>query len=102
MKKSPRGLYSRDGIYHSCSANKENQYDTFIGKACKVLGVTGAKKGKSLCLFKLGRGALIPPCTGDDSPWTLGGYVRATHTSAEKVVLGVGTQLTLVVRNPVK
>ena len=47
------------------------------------------KKGKSLHLFKPGRGALIPSCIGEDS-WTLGGYIKATHTSAEKVVLGVG------------
>ena len=88
MKKSPRGLYSRDGIYHSCNANKEDQYDTFITKASKVLGMR-AKKGKTLRLFKPGRGALIPSCTDDDA-WTLGGYIRVTHTSAEKVVLGVG------------
>ena len=53
-----------------------------------MLGVK-PKKGKSLHLFKPGRGALIPSCIGEDS-WTLGGYIKATHTSAEKVVLGVG------------
>lgn len=61
---------------------------TLICKACKVLGVK-PKKGKSLRLFKPGRGALIPSCIGEDS-WTLGGYIKATHTSAAKVVLGVG------------
>ena len=89
MKKLPRGLNSRDGIYYACSAYEEDQYDPFISKACKVLGVK-TKKGKSLRLFKPGRGALIPPCSDDDSCWTLGGYIRATHTNAEKVVLGVG------------
>ena len=89
MKKSPRGLYSRDGTYYACNGNKEDQYDSFISKACKVLRIK-PKKGKRLCLFKPGRGAVIPSCTDDDSSWTLGGYIRATHTSAEKVVLGVG------------
>ena len=49
-----------------------------------------SKEGKSLSLFKPGRGAVIVPCADDNSPWTLGGYIRATHTSAEKVSLGVG------------
>jgi hypothetical protein len=73
---------------HACSANKD-QYDPFIIKACKVLGMK-AKKGKRLHLFKPGRGALIPSCTDDGSCWTLGRYIRETHTSADKVVLGVG------------
>ena len=72
MKKSPQGLYSRDRIYYSCDANNGDQYDTFISKAYKVLGVK-PKKGKSLRSFKPGRGALIPFCIGEDS-WTLGGY----------------------------
>ena len=37
-----------------------------------------------------GRGALITSCNEDGSSWTLGRYVRSLHTSAEKVVLGVG------------
>ena len=48
------------------------------------------KKDKTLHLFKPGRGAVITSCNDDGSDWTLGGYVRSTHTSAEKVVIGVG------------
>ena len=61
---------------------------TFISKACKVLRIK-PKTVKRLRLFKPGRGAVIPSYTDNDS-WTLGGYVRATHISAEKVVLGEG------------
>lgn len=40
-------------------------------------------------MFKPGREALIS-CNDDGSDWTLGGYVRSTHTSEKKVVIGVG------------
>ena len=85
MKKSAKGLYSRDGIYYACNALKEDQYNTIVSKACKALGVK--KKNHRCCLFKPGRGALITSYNEDGSTWTLGGYVRAIHTSAEKVVL---------------
>lgn len=88
MKRSPKGLYSRDGIYYACNAVKEDPYKTVVAKACKALGIK--KKNKRCCLFKPGRGALITSCNDDGSSWTLGGYVRSLHTSAEKVVLGVG------------
>ena len=58
MKKSAKGLYSREGIYYSCNANKQDNYECVVGKACKALGVK-SKKNKRVCLFKPGRGALI-------------------------------------------
>lgn len=84
MNKLPSGLFSRDGIYYACTADKEDEYDLFVSKACKVLGKAGEN-----CL-RLVEEPSLPPCTDDDICWTLEGYIRATHTSAEKVVLGVG------------
>jgi len=92
MKRTPKGLYKVAGDFVECRVQKTDTYADLVERAAGLFGLA-EEEGQTLSLFKY-RGAILPAdeleVGGERVMWTLGGYLRLMHTSADNLKLGVG------------